>query len=150
MDKDTYEADHMFGEYLRQSENADIYWGYIRWASIVVNWMSGNTPNVMFWIRDPEKRRQRELELTLKITHRIATPWAEHMAYLMSKRDKDNFAGKIIMNIGKPISKLVNLLPKKNKEAGIATGYGMWILFAFLYAVSRVFGNKSFPKTINN
>ena len=72
------------------------------------------------------------------------------MAYIMGKREKDNLAGKIIMNIGKPISKIVNLLPRKDKQAGIVTGYGMWALFAFLYTISKVFGDKSFPKTINN
>jgi hypothetical protein len=149
MDEEIYKADQEFGELLRQNDPS-AYYGYIRWATIVVDWMSGQGPQCMFWIKDDVKRAEIQSKLATKWAHRIATPWAEHMAYLMGKRDKDNFAGKIIMNIGKPISKLVNLLPKKNKEAGIATGYGMWILFAFLYAVSKVFGNKSFPKTINN
>jgi hypothetical protein len=151
MDKDTYEADQMFGEYLRQSENADIYWGYIRWAGIVVNWMSGNTPNVMFWIRDPEKRRQRELELTLKITHRIATPWAEHMQFLMGRRETDNKVGKLIMSVGVPVSKLINKLPKfNNTNPGWFTKCSMIGLFVILYNISKIFGGKfGFPKPIN-
>jgi hypothetical protein len=151
MDKETYEADNQFGEYLRQSENSDIYWGYIRWASIVVNWMSGNTPNVMFWIRDLEKRRARELELTLKITHRIATPWAEHMQFLMGRRETDNKVGKLIMSVGVPISKLVNKLPKfNNKNPGWFTKCSMIGLFVILYNISKMFGGKfGFPEPIN-
>jgi hypothetical protein len=151
MDHDTYEADQQFGEYLRQSENADIYWGYIRWASIVVNWMSGNTPNVMFWIRDPEKRRARELDLTLKITHRIATPWAEHMQFLMGRRETDNKVGKLIMSVGVPISKLINKLPKfNNQNPSWLTKCSMIGLFVVLYNISKVFGGKfGFPEPLN-
>ena len=149
MDEEIYKADQAFGELLRQKDPA-AYYGYIRWATIVVDWMSGQGPQCMFWIRDDEKRAKTQQRLAIKWAHRIATPWAEHMAYLMGQRDKDNFAGKLIMNIGKPISKFVNLLPKRNKEAGLATGYSMWAVFGFLYVISKIFGNKLFPKTINN
>lgn len=149
MDESIYKADQEFGELLRLNDPA-AYYGYIRWATVVVDWMSGEGPQCMFWIKDDKKRSEVQAKLATKWAHRIATPWAEHMAYIMGKREKDNFAGKIIMNIGKPISKIVNLLPRKDKQAGIVTGYGMWALFAFLYTISKVFGDKSFPKTINN
>ena len=148
MDESIYKADQEFGELLRLNDPA-AYYGYIRWATVVVDWMSGEGPQCMFWIKDDKKRSEIQAKLATKWAHRIATPWAEHMAYIMGKREKDNLAGKIIMSIGKPISKIVNLLPRKNKQAGIVTGYGMWALFAFLYTISRVFGDKSFPKTIN-
>jgi hypothetical protein len=149
MDEEIYKADQAFGEVLRETD-PDAYYGYIRWAQVVVDWMSGQGPQCMFWIRDDKKRAETQQRLAIKWAHRIATPWAEHMAYLMGQRDKDNFAGKIIMNIGKPISKLVNLFPKSKKEPGLATGYSMWAVFGFLYVISKVFGNKLFPKTINN
>ena len=149
MDESIYKADQEFGELLKLNDPA-AYYGYIRWATVVVDWMSGEGPQCMFWIKNDKKRSEVQAKLATKWAHRIATPWAEHMAYIMGKRDKDNLAGKIIMNIGKPISKIVNLLPRKDKQAGIVTGYGMWALFAFLYTISRVFGDKSFPKTINN
>jgi len=148
MDESIYKADQEFGELLRLNDPA-AYYGYIRWATVVVDWMSGEGPQCMFWIKDDKKRSEIQAKLATKWAHRIATPWAEHMAYVMGKRDKDNLAGKIIMNIGKPISKIVNLLPRKDKQAGIVTGYGMWALFAFLYTISKIFGDKSFPKTIN-
>jgi len=150
MDEDTYKADQEFGEYLR-SYDPDTYWGYIKWASIVVDWMSGNTPDVMFWIKDLEKRRAKELELTLKITHRIATPWAQHMQFLMGKREKDNKVGKLIMNVGKPISKIIYKLPFFNKKSpSKGTKYFMLGLFFVLYSISKVFGdNFGFEKSIN-
>jgi hypothetical protein len=151
MDEETFKADQEFGEILRETD-PNTYNGYVRWASIVVDWMSGNTPNVLFWIRDPEARRKKELEWTLKITHRIATPWAQHMQYLMGKRETDNFAGKLIMSVGRPISKLVSKLPKFNNEkVGSATKYSMLGLFFVLYSISKLFGGKfGFPQPINN
>jgi len=153
MDEQTFIADQMFGEALRATD-PEVYWGYIRWAKHVVNWLSGDTPNVMIWIRDPEKRRKRELELTTKITHRIATPWAQHMQYLMGMREKDNLAGRIIMGIGKPISKLISKLPRSKplEEENISrfTSCAMIGLFFILYSISKVFGGRfGFPKTIN-
>ena len=153
MDEDTFLADQMFGEALR-STDPEVYDGYIRWAKHVVNWLSGDTPNVMIWIRDLEKRRKRELELTTKITHRIATPWAQHMQYLMGMREKDNFAGKMIMAVGRPISKLVAKLPRSKPlaEENISrfTSCAMIGLFFVLYSISKVFGGRfGFPETIN-
>jgi hypothetical protein len=150
MDEETFKADQAFGELLREND-PDVYNGYVRWASIVVDWMSGNNPNVMFWIRDPEKRRKIETDLTLKITHRIATPWAQHMQYLMGKREEDNKAGRIIMKIGTPVSKLVSKLPKiKSLKPGKATSYAMIGLFVVLYQISKTFGDDiGFPEPIN-
>jgi hypothetical protein len=142
LDEETYKADQEFGEYLRLHD-PDTYWGYIKWASIVVDWMSGNTPDVMFWIKDLEKRRAKELELTLKITHRIATPWAQHMQFLMGKREKDNKVGKLIMNVGKPISKIIYKLPFFNsKSPSKGTKYFMLGLFFTLYSISKAFGDN--------
>jgi len=148
MSEDVFLADQEYGELLKKT-NPDVYEGYIRWASVVVEWMSGNTPNVMLWIRDKKKRQQRELELTLKITYRIATPWAEHMQYLMGKRDKDNKAGKIIMKIGSFVSKIINKFPKKDSKPSYIQKISMISLFYILYLCSKLFGNNSgFPKTI--
>ena len=150
MDKETYTADEIFGEYLKQTDPG-VYNGYIKWARHVVSWMKGDNPNVMFWIRDKEKRREIETYLTRKITHRIATPWAEHMQYLIGKREKDNLVGKFIMNIGRPISRLLDKLPKFGKEkASKSTSYLMIGLFVILYYMSKIFGEKiGFPEEIN-
>lgn len=150
MDRDTYLADEAFGAHLRNVD-PDVYYGYLKWANHVVSWMRGDNPNVMFWIRDEKKRREIETNLTIKITHRIATPWAEHMQYLMGGREKDNLVGKVIMGIGRPISKLLNKLPKFGKEkASKPVSYLMIGLFMMLYYMSKVFGDKvGFPKEIN-
>ena len=150
MDYNTFKADEEFGEILRASD-PDVYWGYIKWASIVVGWMSGETPDVLLWIRDKEKRQKVELDWTLRITHRIATPWAEHMQYLVGRRDEDNLAGKLIMAVGKPISRLISKLPKFGKEnSGKSAHISMIGLFFVLYGISKMFGGKfGFPEPIN-
>lgn len=150
MDEETYKADQEFGKYLR-SYDPDTYWGYIKWASIVVDWMSGKTPNVMFWIRDPEKRREIEKKLSIKIAHRIATPWAEHMQFLMGRKEKDNKVGKLIMSVGVPISKFIRKLPKfNNTNPGWITQLFMVGVLVTLYNISKLSGEKSgFPKPIN-
>lgn len=142
MDEETFKADQEFGELLRTND-PEVYNGYVAWAQKVVDWMSGDTPDVMFWIRDPEKRRARELELTLMITYRIATPWAEHMQFLMGKREHDNRVGRWIMAVGRPVSRLVGKFGKTPSK------YSMLAIFFTLYGVSKLFGEKTgFPKPI--
>lgn len=149
MDENIYKADEAFGHFLRETD-PEVYEGYLAWAQNVVRWLDGDTPDVMFWIRDPEKRREVEQYLTTKITYTIATPWAEHMAYLMGYREKDNLAGKIIMGIGKPISRLVNKLIKKESLDSKVSSYSMIALFILLYYISKTFGGNRNLSPITN
>jgi len=80
-----------------RANDPDVYYGYINWAKHVVEWMSGNNPNIMFWIRDAETRRQVETETAIRMAEAVARPWAEHMSYMMGARDTDNKYGKFIM-----------------------------------------------------
>ena len=145
MDENIYKADEAFGYVLRETD-PEVYEGYLEWARHVVRWLDGDTPDLMFWIRDPEKRREVEHRLTTKITYTIATPWAEHMAYLMGYSEKDNLAGKIIMKIGKPISRLVKKMGKKERLGSKFSSYSMVALFVVLYYISKAFGGKrDFP-----
>jgi hypothetical protein len=148
MNEDVFLADQEYGELLKKT-NPNVYEGYIRWASIVVEWMSGNTPNFMLWIKDKKKRQEKELKLILKVTYRIATPWAEHMQYIMGKTNKDNKAGKFIMKIGSFVSKIINKFPKKNLSPSYFQKISMICFFYFIYLCSKLFGNNSgFPKAI--
>jgi hypothetical protein len=147
MDEETYKADEAYGEMLRTS-SPETYEGYLRWASIVVEWMSGNTPNMFIWIRDKKTRKEKELEFIIRVTHRIATPWAEHMQFVMGRKEKDNKVGKLIMNVGAPISRWINKFSKF--ENNKTTQYSMLGIFYVLYNISKMFGGKfGFPKPIN-
>ena len=137
LDSKIYEADEAFGKMVRE-QNPKVYEGYIRWASIVVDWMNGSGPDIMFWIKDAELRKKKQQEMVTKWTHRIATPWAEHMAYKMGAIEKDNKVGKFIMAVGFPICKVANLLIN-NRKPNLLIGYSMWALFSILYSISTFF-----------
>jgi len=141
LDKRIYDADAAFGKMVFEN-NPKVYEGYIRWASIVVDWMNGSGPDIMFWIKDDERRKSTQQEMVTRWTQRIATPWAEHMAYKMGAIEKDNKLGKFIMAVGFPVCKVANLLIN-NKKPGILVGYGMWVLFSVLYSISTLFQKEN-------
>jgi hypothetical protein len=126
-----YAADQEFGMMLRQND-PDAYNGYIKWATVVVDWMEGSGPNFMFWIRDKEKRHEKQRNFFINLTKRIATPWAYHMAYKMGYVMKDNRAGRLIMKSGLAISKLVGKFTQKDKEMNPVVAYTM-LLFLGVY-----------------
>ena len=109
--------------------------------------MSGDNPDVMFWIRDPEVRRQVETELTIKITEAIARPWAEHMAFMMGMRESDNRYGKFIMKYGTKVSKLFAGTKFGDKKPSKLARYTMIALFVLLFAGSRIADKVSAKET---
>ena len=141
LDQKLYAADEQFGKLIQKS-NPKVYEGYIRWASIVVAWMNGEGPDIMFWIKDDATRKATQQEMVTRWTKEIATPWAEHMAYKMGAVEKDNKIGKFMMIVGFPISKMANLLIN-NKKPGIIVGYSMWALFSVLYSISNIFQKET-------
>jgi hypothetical protein len=130
-----FAADQLYGEWLKKNDRT-VYRGYIKWAKIVTAWIDGSGPDFMIWIKDKEKRKELQKKATTKWAHKIATPWSEHMAYLMGELKNDNMAGRIIMNIGRPICKFVFLLPKKY-ELGLFGSYMMWILCLGSYYTAK-------------
>ena len=146
LDETTYLADEMFGAHLRETD-PDIYYGYISWAKHVVGWMSGQNPDFMFWIRDPEIRRQVETAFTIKVTEAIARPWAEHMAFHMGMRDTDNKYGKFIMKYGTKVSKLFARTKFGDKKPSLFARYTMIAVFMMLFAGSRITDKLSAKKT---
>ena len=134
-----YQADEMFGHWLRQTD-PDAYYGYLKWARVVVDWMSNEGPQCMFWIQDKVKRNARQKDMAVRWAKRIATPWAQHMAYKMGVLKEDNRAGRYIMTIGIAVSRIIGKFVKHTNQPtkNVAVGYAMWAMFGLLYMIAGV------------
>lgn len=136
-----YEADQQFGAELNE-KHPDIYDGYYAWAIIVVQWMEGNGPDCMLWIRDEEKRKSSQMYLSRKWAEEIATPWAKHMAHLMGVEKETSLTGKVLMAVGLPICKAIGVwrrfFGKSTKPAGLVKGYALWAVFSVLRATVSI------------
>ena len=149
MPTNIFTADQLFGAYLRKVDKP-MYEGYVRWAQTVVDWMSGDGPAVMIWIRNEEERKKREQQASIKWAHKIATPWSEHMAYLMGTLKTDNEVGRILMGIGKHVCRFVSKLPQK-EQMGVSGTWTLCALFFGSYYVASSYVNvKNFFKNTTN
>ena len=128
-----FAADQAFGDQLRKTD-PEVYEGYIRWASVIVSGMEGKSPDFMFWW-PKDVRKQAEKEATIKWSQKVAKPWSEHMAYLMGVLPNDNNVGRLIMKMGKPLSRLAGKLPK-NYEFGFIGAVTLWAICPTLYYVA--------------
>lgn len=129
-----YVADREFGEHIRET-NPKVYQDYIKWATVVVDWMEGDGPNFMFWIRDEEKRHKKQQEFIINLTKRIALPWAYHMAHKMGYELKDNHSGRRIMKHGMAVSKFAGKFIKPNSEMSAVSKYIMLLVFGSYFAL---------------
>lgn len=148
MARDVFEADQQFGEIVRR-DNPELYEGYVAWAEIVVDWMSGKGPKMMPWMTD-EQFSEAAKKWSIGWAYDIATPWAEYMAYRMGKLETINRTGQVMHMIGGSISKVVGLwnrvFGKRSKPAGIAKGFGLIVIFVILKTIvelGKLFGQKS-------
>lgn len=133
-----YEADEKFGQYLRDNDPY-AYYGYVKWASVVVDWMENDGPQCMFWIRDKKKRAEAQRKMAIAWARRIATPWAHHMAYMMGAEQTDNKAGRMIMKTGMFISRMIGKYTKTTKPTkNVALGYLMWVTFGVFWLLAGV------------
>jgi len=137
-----FAADQQYGEWLKKHDRV-VYKGYIKWARIVTSWIDGNGPDFMIWIKNKEKRSESQKKVATDWAHKIATPWSEHMAYLMGAVKNDNVMGRIIMKIGRPICKIVYFMPKKRIVPDVVSTWTMWSLFFFSYYVSTAYAKLS-------
>jgi len=139
LSEDIYKADEKFGHWLRAND-PDAYYGYLKWARVVVDWMSSEGPQCMFWIKDKKLRGERQKAMATRWAVRIATPWAQHMAYRMGVVEKDSRAGRWIMNIGLTVSKLIGKCIKHSDQPtkNMTLGYAMWGIFSILYLIAGV------------
>lgn len=133
-------ADQLFGEWLRENDPY-AYYGYIKWASVVVDWMDKDGPQCMFWIRDKKVRNQKQQAMAIAWAKRIATPWAQHMAYKMGVLPEDNRAGRVIMKTGLFISRMIGKLTKATEPTkSTAIGYLMWATFGLFWLMAGLKG----------
>jgi hypothetical protein len=134
-----YQADEKFGHWLRQTD-PNAYYGYLKWARVVVDWMSNKGPQCMFWIQNKDERNARQKAMAVRWAKRIATPWAQHMAYKMGVLKEDNRAGRYIMNIGIAVSRIIGKFVKHTNQPtkNVAIGYAMWAMFGLLYMIAGV------------
>lgn len=135
MDYRVWLADQQYGEWLKKHDRS-VYKGYIKWARIVTSWMDGNGPDYLVWIKDKELRSAEQKRTSTEWAQKIGTPWAEHMAYLMGALPNDNLKGRVIMAIGRPICRFVNMLPKRSNP-GTLTTWMMWSMFFMSHYVSE-------------
>lgn len=112
-------ADQQFGRELKVKDPA-AYHGYLRWAQTVVDLMDGQGSErlrrwVLFWQKDAEKRVDIQKRIVIYYMNLLARPWAEEMAYRMQAPGytQSNPAGKLIMNIGMPLNRVVSRLNGK-------------------------------------
>ena len=136
--QEVYTADQKFGEWLRENDPY-AYFGYIKWASVVVEWMEKEGPQCMFWIKDKKVRGEKQKALAISWAKRIATPWAQHMAYRMGTLPEDNRAGRMIMKVGLFISRIIG--KKTNaitNKSSLKIGFGMWAIFGLFYLLAGI------------
>jgi hypothetical protein len=87
MDETIFKADEAFGRHLRDNQR-DVLLGYQLWAKPVVSWM-------------------KKSKMVTRIAAFVVTPWSYEMAYRMGARDKGSFIGRILMDVGVPICRLI-------------------------------------------
>jgi hypothetical protein len=133
-----FAADQLYGEWLKKNDRS-VYRGYIKWAKIVTSWIDGGGPDFMVWIKDKEKRAEAQKKAATDWAYKIATPWSQHMAYLMGAVKNDNVMGRIIMKIGRPICKVVYFMPKKRILPDVVSTWTMWFFFFFSYYTSSTY-----------
>ena len=120
-DKEMNDADQRFAIWLKKNDPV-AYDGYIVWARTVVDLMNGEGNHesfrkiAFFWEKDDAKRIYLQQKITCYYMDALARPWAEEMAHLMGAKgyEKSNPAGKLVMMIGIPLSRLVGRA-KSNK-----------------------------------
>jgi hypothetical protein len=140
MSEEIYLADQAFGAELVKVR-PDIYNGYRAWAEIVVDWMSGAGPKMMPWMTDEEFSTAAQ-SWSIAWAQDIATPWAEHMAYKMGKKDKDNLTGQMITAAGVPICKAVGVWQRafgpSKKPAGFGKGLMLIPVFVLFKLIAKI------------
>jgi len=135
MSHNIWAADQAYGQMLRKTDKS-VYRGYIRWARIVTAWMEGKGPDFMVWIKNKEERQKAQQKAMIDMANKIGQPWSQHMAYLMGAVERDNFMGRILMNIGRPICRVVDMIPriaKSKRKHGLPTVYTIWFFLFFSY-----------------
>jgi len=103
--------------------------------------MDKEGPQCMFWIRDKKARGEKQKALAISWAKRIATPWAQHMAYRMGTLPEDSKAGRMIMKFGLWLSRLIGKTTNTTTDTkSVTLGYSMWTVFGILYILAGIKG----------
>lgn len=127
-------ADELYGMHLYKRDRP-AYRGYIRWGRIVAAWMEKDpkAPAYLFWIKDKTKRDKAQQKAILKMAANIVTPWSEHMAFLMGTLPQDNYRGRVLMNIGAPICRFMDKVPRITNPKYRHMLPSLYLIWAILY-----------------
>jgi hypothetical protein len=87
MDGTIFKADEAFGKYLRENQK-EVLIGYHFWAKPVVSLMQKS-------------------HIFAQIVNVLAKPWSYEMAYRVGARNEGTFVGKILMDVGVPICRVI-------------------------------------------
>jgi hypothetical protein len=87
MDGTIFKADEAFGKYLKENQK-EVLIGYRFWAKPVVSLMQKS-------------------HIFTQIVNVLAKPWSYEMAYRVGARNETTFVGKILMDVGVPICRLI-------------------------------------------
>lgn len=90
-------------------------------------------PTYLFWIKDKEQRAQAQQDSILKMAEKILTPWSEHMAFLMGTLPDDNYRGRVLMNIGAPICRFMDKVPRITNPKYRHRLPSLYLIWAILY-----------------
>jgi len=108
-------------------------------APVVVDCREKKGPQCMFWIRDKQKRNDTQRAMAISWARKIATPWAQHMAFLMGVEKEDNKAGRLIMKTGMWVSRMIGKYTKTTEPTkSPVLGYVMWATFGVFWLLAGV------------
>ena len=98
--QEIWEQDHKFGAWISEND-PDVFNGYHSWAVPMVNWIEKESllSKVYFhgWVRP------------------FTGAWAQHIAHRMEpEKYKDNKVGRLMLNIGVPLCRLIGKFKKTN------------------------------------
>ncbi len=128
-----FNVDQEFGIML-QKNDPDAHAGYLAWAVIVVDWMEGLGIKMMPWMSDQEFSKAIS-KWAIKWAYDLASPWALEMARQQGIRETSPWAGKIMMSLGIPLSRVIGRWkarhPRKT-DPGFGTGLAMIGVFSLL------------------
>jgi hypothetical protein len=96
MDEAIFKADEAFGRYLRDNQK-EVLIGYHFWARPIV-------------------RLMQKSHGFAQIVNVLAKPWSYEMAYRVGARDKGSFVGKILMDVGVPVCRIIGRVVDKGQE----------------------------------
>lgn len=116
--EDIYQVDQDFGKLLLRKDPVT-YWGYRKWADILVNYMQGKgnpiIPKMFFWV-DKDKKQEMSKDIALYLAKLLGKPFAYELARRQGKVKEFSIFGYLLVTVGLKVCKLIGFFTKKNKS----------------------------------